>query len=120
MSKAKPVYTPIDKPLSLRKEVLEASLDSITLIKHYEHIKGIKNEKIKIMNELRDHLKETHLSLGHLRRQLPVHHVKENKPKKVIKKQKIEIKKKPVKIAHVSHLDQELDEIRDKLNQINI
>jgi len=121
----KTVYTRIDQPIQTRKEILNQVISIINILKGYDQIKRLQEEKLRYKNRLEKNIYQ----LKNLVKRLDdsIHNLhREFKPlttkKEII--QKKQISKKDIKqyqqVKPVKRLDQQLQDIQDKLKNIKI
>ncbi|MBS3167281.1 hypothetical protein J4403_03690 [Candidatus Woesearchaeota archaeon] len=130
------VHAKVRNPLNLRRAVLESAISSVKILKGYDAIKSLRQEKRKLESELQTLLdnvnSEMHLLID---KQLPGikgfkikeekhHHEKEIKSEKPESKTEVserkisnipKVSKKPV---HLDKLDVELESIKAKMNSL--
>ena len=126
--KTESVHVRLDSPIAKRRMILQTTIDSVALLKRYENIKRIKEEKEKGHEEFKKVLRSINFLVKQIKMQdLPLdsddlkkYKVKTKKEpslvqpivkkiKKVVGKQKEE--KKPM-------LDRQLDELQRKLQRL--
>ncbi len=104
----------LEEPRWIRKDILEGAMNSGQLLKSYKIYKSNREKKIDKMYNLRKVIKELKLEMGKLKnKDLP----------KVVERKKI-LKPIPEKedkrTEVVSELDRELEDLRDKLKNLDI
>ncbi len=118
------IHTRIDKPLALRKELLEAAIDSTDILKSYEKFKQFEADRrgLKVeMKTLLGELQTTTLQFEQLLPAIPAEFLQEEKklvPAPTMKVQQVIPGQKFVKQKQVlprQGLDDEILEIRKKL-----
>lgn len=118
----KTVYTRIDQPIETRKEILNQVISIINILKSYDNIKRLQEEKIRYKNRLEKSIYQIQNVMKRLDESVPPLN-KELKPLFTNKKQVIQRKqpdKKEIKQTHNQRLNQQLQEIQDKLKNIKI
>ncbi len=116
----KSVYINVGESGDIRKDVLCLNIDLINLLKKYEYLKEIRNNKQKGFLILRDLLKEINEDFSKLRNDLPaVQPKKEEKARIRIEESKFEVKHMNMKInRELSSLEKEMCKLRMKLREI--
>ena len=127
-----PVYTALRNSIEVRREILETGIDAVKILQRYETIRDIKSKKMTLLNELKKSCDNVHRELGHFRKDLPSvdfkefikekekkHHIKHKSEHKhhehIEHKEKTEEPK-----THIDPLQHELNELRKRLENINI
>ncbi|MCX6712042.1 MAG: hypothetical protein NT139_03335 [Candidatus Woesearchaeota archaeon] len=118
----KTVYTRIDQPIETRKEILNQVISIINILKGYDNIRRLQEEKIRYKNRLEKSIYQLQNVMKRLDDAVPPLN-KELKPfvgkKEVIQRKQLATKK-PEKQTHNQRLNQQLQEIQDKLKNIKI
>ena len=117
----KTVYTRIDQPIETRKEILNQVISIINILKSYDNIKRLQEEKIRYRNRLEKSMYQLQNVMKRLDDAVPPLN-KEIRPF-VGKKQVIQRKqpdKKEIKQTPNQRLNQQLQDIQDKLKNIKI
>ncbi|MBW3010666.1 hypothetical protein KY326_00395 [Candidatus Woesearchaeota archaeon] len=105
-------FVGIKDPVEIRRDLLESTKDTITIIKTYENIKALRTEKAKYMLVIQKLIKELNILVSKLKRVLPETRVRE-KPKAAAREDKEE--KPPRKLTEFEKLEAELSSIEEKL-----
>lgn len=118
-----PLFVGITNRDELRRDLLECSKSILESLKDYENFKSLREEKIRMVYKLKGELKEISRFINKLRTNLPK--VKEVGIKKLeVKKAKAE-KHKMVRVeepkgkTEIERLEEELNEIENKLNSLS-
>ncbi len=64
-------FIKIKEPKKIKREILEASKDMLTLLFDYEQIKEIRNERLEALNNSKGLTKEMRLLIDNIKKQLP-------------------------------------------------
>lgn len=146
MNTSKNFYIGIKNAREFRRETLEASRNAISILKSYQKIVLIRKQKLKLLNKLKNDLKEInslvkHLDTGmpdmglraHLKKVKEVEdnaseYIKKEDPNAVpvIEEQNVEVKKPskptprktPHKKTELELLEEQLEDIDIRLNEI--
>jgi len=110
-----PMYVKIDGALSLRRELLGTAIDVTTLLKRWESYKMIREMKMREIKALHKIMGEIQKTFDKINRGLPKIKIEVEKEEVPTEKKKI-----PVREKGLSAIDQEIQEIKDKLAQINL
>lgn len=117
-----PLFVGITSGNELRRSMLECSKGILESLKEHEKFKSIKEEKTKLIYQLKSDVKEISKLVNSLRTYLPkVKEVGIKKPKiKKPKEEKPKIVKleKPKTKTEIEKLESELSEIEKKLNSL--
>ncbi len=111
------VYTRIDQPIQTRKELLNQVISIINILKGYDQVKRLQEEKLRYKNRLEKNVYQLKNLVKRLDDSIPSIH-KEIKP--LTTKKEITQKKQPVKQTANTKLNQQLQDIQDKLKNIKI
>lgn len=116
------VYTRIDQPIQTRKEILNQVVSIINILKSYDNIKRLQGEKLKYRDRLEKNIYQLQNIMKRLDESVPPLNkdLKPLFPKKEISSKKPSDKKEVVKQTHNQRLNQELQEIQEKLKNIKI
>lgn len=129
MSQGNLVYTTLRNSIDLRKNILETGIDTIRVLQRYENIRDIKAKKMALLNELKRCCDNVNRELGHFKKDLPSidfkDYIKEKEKKHhVMHHKKVEhlhqIEKIEEHKAAKDPLQQELEQLRKRLESINI
>ena len=113
-------YINFDDPVSIRKHILLGAVDVIGMLEKYEDIKKLRNEKRKILLEIKSKLDHIHDSCMNLHEFFPEINEREVFHEAKQMEQKVESLKNPKKAEGLKHLEKEMEELRDKLNNLEI
>ena len=109
------MYVKINGALSLRKDLLGTAIDVTTLLKGWESYKMIREMKMREIKALHSIMGEIQKTFSKINRGLPQIKIEEEK------EEVQEVKKNiPAREKGLSAIDQEIQEIKDKLAQINL
>jgi len=111
-----PTYVKVENALTLRKELLGTAIDVTTLLKRWESYKMIREMKMREIKVLHSLMKEMEKEFSKLKSVLPKIKIEAEKEENV----SIEDNKIPLRDRGLSEIDREIQEIKDKLAQINI
>ena len=113
-------YVPIQDPVSFRRHIILTSIDVIKILEKYERLTQIRNEKKKVMSQLKGKLSDLKENVSSLKDGLP----SLNKPELKRESKQVEKKMDTVKYSKGSkgykHLQHELNELQDRLEKLNI
>lgn len=123
------VYVGIDEPVSLRREVLEASKSLVRVLKGQHSLNGARATKHKLIEELRNKVTEIGHLVAEARKLLPQTgtSLPEEKKERAVKAKKIVASAtkmkastlpKPRAEAHIDKFERELQDIEDKLKEL--
>ena len=133
-------YINIDEPADIRKDILQAAMETAKIIKSYESIKKLRVHKLKHLDNLYKTMREVSRLLTHLKKtDMPLYKEIEEQLKKEEQElkdewkdveKKIEEKDKPKPIQgepnqiiekpEMSGIDQDMADIKAKLSKLNI
>ena len=110
------VYVKIDNALTLRKQILEAAIEVVTLLKRLENYKIIREMKLKQIKELRTLMGKIEREFSGFKKEVPRIEIE-----KAEEKLEEEEKEMPAyKDKGLSEIDRELEEIKEKLAHLRI
>jgi len=121
------VYVGIDDPVSLRRDLLEASKSLVHVLKGQHSLRETRNEKHKLIEQLRGMVTEINVLLDDAKSLLPEAGVDlppEEKPRKIVVVAAPKVRKPatppvPSKTEiHVDKFEKELRDIEDKLKSL--
>ena len=119
MKKENTIHVKINEPTELRRNILEAAIESAESLKIYEKTKAIRRNKKTQEKELKAIMKELKLAIDLLDKNLPWAGTEEIKPKpKILKPKKIEEPRQIIKPEPKSRLEMDLEEIKRKLSRL--
>ena len=125
MSDEKTFYVGINEPGHVRRELLGCSKNLIGVLKTYDDLNNIRSEKIELIIELKNTLKDIKRLNNILKEKLPAEKIRvkseikiKRKPskKKVPKKLVVKEKSNP----QIKKLEDELSEIESRLNGMTV
>jgi hypothetical protein len=117
------IHVGINEPKQHRKEILTAAIDVIESLKNYEKYKKIEKEKNLYRTYLIKNIKQLNIMLKKFETMIPKLKIKEKhketKPKETTQ-QKKKVIKKPIKIKdrHLERLEEDIMNIRSKINKL--
>lgn len=111
-----PTYVKVENALTLRKELLGTAIDVTTLLKRWESYKMAREMKLREIKALHSLMKEMEKEFKKLKSTLPKVPIEKQEEDPVVK----EDKGTPVKDKGLSAIDQEIQEIKYKLSQIDL
>ncbi len=115
-------YVPIYDPISFRKHVLLSSIDVIKMLEKYESLKQIRNEKKKLIFQIREKIINLNDGVFYLKEKFPL--IKETELKQESKKIERKMDKldetRPKRSEGYKHLEKELQDLQEKLGKLNI
>lgn len=118
-------YVNISDPVSVRRNILESSRSIIHALQDYEQLKSLRSEKLALMQNLDNVLKEISSLMSKIKAEIPnvpqtkVKKTKAKETKKV--KKEIAVKKEeivPKKKSALESLEEELNSIENQLSEI--
>ncbi len=125
------VYTSLRNSMEIRRDILETGIDAVRVLQRYEAIRDIKSRKMTLVNELKKSCDNVHRELIHFRKDLPNINFKEFIKEK--EKKHHTVHNKHVLHSQIEHkeqkeehkiakdpLQQELEQLRKRLENINI
>ena len=121
MEQEKTFYVGIKDVGGVRRDILGCSKDIIGVLKNYDGINQIRERKIERIIELKKVLSELKRLSNMLRGKLPSEKVRVSKPiipKRSVKK--VIVKKTSPKNNQISKLEDELNEIETRLNNMTV
>jgi hypothetical protein len=119
MEEDKTFFVGIDNPGEVRKDLLGCSKDIIGILKNYDNINSIREEKIGKIMELKKTIAEIKKLNMLLKSKLPTETVRATSSQKARKVRKKTAKKKGQN-NQIKELESELSEIEDRLNNMTI
>jgi len=128
--KEEPIYVGLENPVEIRRALLESSKNLIKILQENESRKQKREQKHRLVAELKEILKDLTQLLGQLRSQMPKVKMsslpKKFKPaapvmllKKEIRTFKPLPKPRPIHLSEAQKLENELKDIEDKLGKLN-
>jgi|TARA_B100002003_G_C13810385_1_gene399517 predicted GIY-YIG superfamily endonuclease len=115
----KTFYVGINDPAEIRKELLSCSKDIIGVLKNYDRVNLVREEKVEKIISLKKVLSELKRLSNMLKEKLPSDKVR---AKTVVKKKvkKGDVKKTAPENKQISRLENELNEIESRLNNMTV
>tara|TARA_Y100000310_G_C20651224_1_gene799550 strand:- start:1223 stop:1576 length:354 start_codon:yes stop_codon:yes gene_type:complete len=114
------IYTTLESPVDLRKQILKANMGVIELLEDLENIKELKHNKHNTFLYLRAYIKEIHSAITGLRMRFP--HMKfseEEELKKESEKVHLEFEGYVKDNKEIDKLERELFVIKEKLKDFS-
>lgn len=113
------LYSFVNEPDSKRRDLLNLAVESIDLIKRTDRLKDLRENKLMIMDALKEEISLTHKAMKHFHGIMPFNvKVVHERIQEKVQKSKIKIVEKR-KINKVDHLSMELEGIKDKLDKLS-
>ncbi len=120
------VYVGIDEPVSVRRDILEASKSLVRVLKGQHGLKETRTTKHKLIEDLRNKVTEIGQLVAEARQMLPKMGMKlpEEKEAKAPKPKIAAAKTKPASIprprveAHIDKFEREIRDIEEKLKSL--
>jgi hypothetical protein len=113
-----PTYVRIDNAMTFRKNLLRTAIEAGTLLKKIESYKLLKELKMKEIKNLHAIMGEIEKEFRKFKSELPK--VKEYQEDKKIEVSKPVERVEEKKIDHLSGLDAEIEDIKQKLAELNL
>ncbi|MBU3941167.1 MAG: hypothetical protein KKH88_04530 [Nanoarchaeota archaeon] len=133
-------YINVDEPAEIRKDILQAAMETAKIIKSYESIKKLRVHKLKHLDNLYKTMRDVSRLLTHLKKtDMPLYKEIEDQLKKEEQElkdewkdveKKIEEKDKPnftqeepnqiIEKPEMSGIDKDMADIKEKLSKLNI
>jgi len=119
----KTVYVGIRNKSEIRRELLESSKDIVGVLKNYDKLNAVREEKIEKIMELKNILAELKQINGLLKDQFPSEKISEKKPvlKKSYARKAERLKPRPAAkkpSSEIKKLEEELGEIEERLSKM--
>lgn len=108
-------YVQVKEPLGIRKILLTSALGSIKLLEMKEELLRLKKEKAKKILNLKETVSDLNILIQELNSNLP-----ESKAKTVKYKEESKIKEIEIKEPKLGDIGKEIEEIKAKLESLNI
>ena len=113
------LYSFVTEPSSKRRDLLNLAIESIELIQRTGRLSELRDRKLMVMNSLREEISITNKAIKHFQSLMPFNvKEKEERVHERVEKSKVKIEHKQ-KVEKLDSLSIELDDIRDKLNNLN-
>jgi hypothetical protein len=116
----KTFYVGINDPNEIRKELLSCSKDILCILKNYDNVNLIRKEKIEKIIELKNVLAEIKRLSSILKDKLPSEKIRVSPVIVKKKAKKVVVKKSSPKDKQISRLEDELNEIEERLNKMSV
>jgi hypothetical protein len=110
-----PTYVKVENALTLRRELLGTAIDVTTVLKRWEGYQMIREMKMREIKALHSLMKEIEKEFKKLKSALPKLKVEQTREEDSLEEASI-----PVREKGLSGIDREIQEIKDKLAQINL
>lgn len=120
----KELFVNIEAPIELRRHLLECSKSIIFVLKNYQKLSLIREEKTKLLAMLKVQVNEINLLCNKLPNYIPRYSLAIERPKLSKKKDKkagkeVKNQRKPKEnISEIDQLQSELNKIEEKLNSL--
>jgi hypothetical protein len=111
-------FVKLNKSVDFRRNILESSKMIIHIMQDNRKLKIIREKKLKLIDELKDDLKEITLLIDKLDDRMPDKHLREEKP---VEEKPVKDKKKPAieeTATDVNRLEYTLEKIEKKLSSL--
>ena len=113
------LYSFVNEPDSKRRDLLNLAVESIDLIKRTDRLKDLRENKLMIMDALKEEISLTHKAMKHFHGIMPFNvKVEEERIQEKVERSKIKIVEKE-RVNKVDILDMELEDIKNKLDNLN-
>ena len=113
------LYSEISEPSSKRRDLLNLAIENIELIRKTDALKEVREKKLMIMDSLKEEIAITNRAIEHFHKLMPFNvKEKEERVQEKVEKSKVKIEHKQ-KVEKLDSLSVELNNIRDKLNNLN-
>lgn len=120
-------YVNLEDPVSIHREILKSTKNTLSSLKRYEAFRNIRNIKIEKLTELKHVMGEINLLVNRLRGELPSTGLRaisekkqqastKTKPEKPPKQE--QKKQMPKPVSKIEKLEEELDDIESKLRNL--
>src|SRR3989338_5568320 len=114
------VYTTLDSPVGLRKDLIESSIHAIEMMEDFERLAELRHAKHKTFLFLQAYTKELHNLMVTLRMKFPRLEYNEEKKQKIeVEKINIEYDGYVRKDNEVDNLEKELAVLKEKLKDVS-
>jgi hypothetical protein len=111
-----PTYVKVENALTLRRELLGTAIDVTTLLKRWEGYKMIREMKLREIKALHSLMSEIEKEFRKFKNTLPKIKIEEEVTEDISREER----KIPLRERGLSAIDQEIQEIKDKLAQIDL
>ena len=117
MNKNKSIYINVGDSIGIRRDILGTNISLINLLKKYEYLKEIRNNKHKGFVILKELLKEINNDFLRFRNDLPyIEHKKEERIKLRVEENRFERKHRKVN-KELTSLEREMEQLKLKLKE---
>jgi hypothetical protein len=114
------IYTTLENPVNLRREILKANIKVIELLEELENIRELKHNKHNTFLYFKAYIKEIHSAINGLRMRFPhMEFSEEEELKKEAEKVNIEFEGYIKDDKEMDKLEKELFMLREKLKEVN-
>jgi hypothetical protein len=113
------LYNFITEPNSKRRDLLNLAIENIELIRRTDNLREIRERKLMVMGSLKEEIEITNKAIKHFQSLMPFN-VKDEHERIVekVEKSKVKIEEKH-KVDKLDSLSMELEDIKNKLNNLN-
>lgn len=108
-------FVGINRPVEIRRSILEASKHTINNLRVYEELKEVRNKKFKLMNDFKDEFQEIRKLIAKLKKKLPLKKLGESARK--VKTVKVKPVKKE-KELDLGDFEKELSLLESQVNSM--
>ena len=113
------VYTTLDAPIELRRNLLRSNIKVIEMLEDLEKLRELKVNKYKTFLFLKAYMKEIHSSINSLRMKFPhIQFDEEEELKKEVERVDVEFDSYIKKDSEVDKLEKELFILQEKLREV--
>ena len=113
------LYSFVNESDSKRRDLLNLAIESIELMKRTDRLKDLRENKLIIMDALKEEIALTHKAIKHFHGIMPFNvKITHERIQEKVHKSKIKIVEK-IKVNRVDHLSMELEGIKNKLNKLS-
>ncbi|MBS3143763.1 hypothetical protein J4446_02720 [Candidatus Woesearchaeota archaeon] len=119
MNQSEVLYSFVTEPSSKRRDLLNLAIENIELIRRTDILKELRERKIMIMESLKEEIGITNKAIKHFETLMPLKIKEEHeKIQEKVERSKVKIENYH-KIEKMDELGMELEDIRNKLNNLN-
>ncbi len=109
-------FVGVKYPNEVRRSILESQKGTISFLRRYEALKELRVKKVENIEKLRTNIDEISKLVAKVRRNLPKHGLRQEKP---VAEKKNEIVDTSLRTSEVDKLDAELSYIEKKLKDLS-
>ncbi|MFH1209296.1 MAG: hypothetical protein V1663_00705 [archaeon] len=114
------VYKRVFNYKNIRRNLLNTAIESLRLLQDYERIKSIRKEKYQLFLYAKEKVLELNKQIESLKDKMPKAKIEKEKPLRFDIKESVEGHKFKIERPKISSLDLELENIKNKLQNLNI